>query len=131
MTTVTMQREDVQAALDAMAPMRGMIIFDQASDKLRAALEQQPDDFAARGTLASLKCWHRLSDEEADELVKMFAAPKELTDEEILALGKSMATAYAHRSDPTYFSYAFVRTTLIDFARAVLARDAKALEGVE
>jgi hypothetical protein len=32
------------------------------------------DEFELRGTLASLKCWHRLTEEEADDLVRFAAA---------------------------------------------------------
>jgi hypothetical protein len=55
------------------------------------------------------------------------ASAKVLTDEEIEALGHRIASVYTHRSDPTSHSYGFVRHTLIDFARAVLA----AREGIE
>jgi len=31
------------------------------------------DDFSLRGELASLKCWHRLSHDEAHDLIDFFA----------------------------------------------------------
>lgn len=47
---------------------------------------------------------------------------RELTDENVLALAHRTATTYAHRSDPKYHSYSFVPHTLLDFARALLAK---------
>jgi hypothetical protein len=44
-----------------------------------------------------------------------------LTPERILEIAHRMATKYAHRSDPTYHSYAFVPHTMIDFVRAIEA----------
>lgn len=38
-----------------------------------AELEAQADDFTTRGLLAELKCWHRLTGPEADELVAFFS----------------------------------------------------------
>jgi hypothetical protein len=32
------------------------------------------DDFVTRGVLASLKCWHRLTGEEVEEIVTLFQA---------------------------------------------------------
>lgn len=43
----------------------------------------------------------------------------EPTDAEILALARRMGTTYAHRSDPTYHSYAFTGPQLLAFVRAV------------
>lgn len=43
------------------------------------------------------------------------------TDAEILALAHRKATTYAHRSDPSYHSYAFVPHSMIDFGRSLLA----------
>jgi hypothetical protein len=44
-------------------------------------------DFDIRGKLSTLKCWHRLSGDEVQDLIEFFggssAAPKPMTDEEI------------------------------------------------
>lgn len=49
-----------------------------------------------------------------------------MTDDEIAALAHRMASAYTHRSDPTSHAYGFVRHTLIDFSRALMAAATKA-----
>ena len=89
----------------------------------RPAQPSQPDEFATRGELAArLKCWHRLTREESDELVDLLRAQpvaQPLKDDQIVAFGHRIASTYAHRSEPTKHSYGFLRHTLIDFARAI------------
>lgn len=44
-----------------------------------------------------------------------------MTDDEIEKIAHRQASVYKHRSDPSECSYGFMRHTLIDFARAILA----------
>lgn len=77
------------------------------------------DNFSMRGKLAaSLKCWHRLTGEESDELVALFAAKAaqpsqagELSDEEILAALRSITNEPPVRLPPGWKN----------FARAIIA----------
>lgn len=46
--------------------------FEDAQTLVQKPLQQPLTDFDARGLLAKLKCWHRLTEPECDELVKLF-----------------------------------------------------------
>ena len=46
-----------------------------------------------------------------------------MSDAEITALAHRMASTYTHRTDPTSHAFGFVRHTLIDFSRALLAAE--------
>jgi hypothetical protein len=56
----------------------------------------------------------------AREAAEGIAARQTPTDDQILALAHRTATTYAHRSDPKDHGYAFVRHTILNFARRLL-----------
>ena len=93
----------------------------------RANLDAEWD---IRGTLASaLKCWHRLTGEEAAELVAFVAALqsaqptqeplRELTEPQVHGIAYRKATRYTYIAKPSEVMYGFSETHIVDFVRAI------------
>jgi len=78
-----MKDEALKMALEAFDSMIGRKPerVEQAISALKAALaqpEQEQNEFELRGKLANLKCWHRMTKAEEDDLLSFAAAQQPL-----------------------------------------------------